>query len=124
MLISPLLSAVYLHYVLDRWRQAARGEITIVRYAGDAILGFERQDEAKRYLGQLKEHLRELSRPATLASILAMLTGCGVKDSWPSLGIQTVYTTERISVGKFFSFTRASAMMNPAESVQRRADAL
>jgi len=61
--ISPLLSNVYLHYVLDQWtdqwRQAARGEITIVRYADDAILGFERQDEAARYLGELKEHLRE-----------------------------------------------------------------
>ena len=61
--ISPLLSNVYLHYVLDpwtdQWRQAGRGEITIVRYADDAILGFERQDQAERYLRELKEHLRE-----------------------------------------------------------------
>ena len=61
--VSPLLSNVYLHYVLDqwtdRWRHAARGEITIVRYADDAILGFEHQDEAERYLRELKEHLRE-----------------------------------------------------------------
>ena len=61
--ISPLLSNVYLHYVLDQWtdqwRQAARGEITIVRYADDAILGFQHQDEAERYLRELQEHLRE-----------------------------------------------------------------
>lgn len=61
--ISPLLSNVYLHYVLDQWtdqwRQAARGEITIVRYADDAILGFEHQDEAERYLRELKAHLSE-----------------------------------------------------------------
>jgi len=61
--ISPLLSNVYLHHVLDQWtdqwRQAARGEITIVRYADDAILGFEHQNEAERYLRDLKEHLRE-----------------------------------------------------------------
>ena len=54
---------MYLHYVLDQWtdqwRQAARGEITIVRYADDAILGFEHQDEAERYLRELKEHLLE-----------------------------------------------------------------
>jgi hypothetical protein len=56
---SPLLSNVYLHYVLDQWRQAARGEITIVRYADHAILGFERQDEAERYLRELKVHLCE-----------------------------------------------------------------
>src|SRR6202035_4079996 len=61
--ISPLLSNVYLHYVLDQWtdqwRQATRGNITIVRYADDAILGFERQDEAERYLRELQKHLRE-----------------------------------------------------------------
>lgn len=61
--VSPLLSNVYLHYVLDQWsdqwRQTTRGQVTIVRYADDAILGFERQDEAERYLRELKEHLRE-----------------------------------------------------------------
>ena len=60
--ISPLLSNVYPHYVLDQWTdqwpQAAHGEMTIVRYA-DAILDFERQDEAERYLRELKEHLHE-----------------------------------------------------------------
>jgi hypothetical protein len=43
----------------NQWRQAARGEITIIRCADDAILGFERQDEAERYLRERKEHLRE-----------------------------------------------------------------
>lgn len=60
--ISPLLSNVYLHYVLDQWsdqwRQSARGQITIVRYADDAILGFQYEDEAERYLRDLREHLR------------------------------------------------------------------
>lgn len=60
--ISPLLSNIYLHYVLDQWtdhwRQAARGDVIIVRYADDAILGFQHQWEAERYLKQLKEHLR------------------------------------------------------------------
>ncbi len=59
--ISPLLSNVYLHYVLDQWtdqwRQRAGGEITIVRYADDAILGFQYEDEAEGYLGELKKHL-------------------------------------------------------------------
>ena len=57
--VSPLLSNVYLHYVLDqwtdRWRQAVRGQIAIVRYADDAILGFERQDEAESYLRELPQ---------------------------------------------------------------------
>jgi RNA-directed DNA polymerase len=61
--ISPLLSNVYLHYVLDQWsdqwRQRARGDVTIVRYADDAILGFQYADEADQYLTELREHLRQ-----------------------------------------------------------------
>jgi group II intron reverse transcriptase/maturase len=61
--ISPLLSNVYLHYVLDQWsdqwRQKAKGRITIIRYADDAILGFQYESEAKCYLRNLKEHLRQ-----------------------------------------------------------------
>jgi RNA-directed DNA polymerase len=61
--ISPLLSNVYLHYVLDQWsdqwRQAAAGEMTIVRYADDAIVGFQHEHEAKRYLRELREHLQQ-----------------------------------------------------------------
>ena len=61
--ISPLLSNVYLHYALDpwsdQWRQKRRGTITIVRYADDAILGFQYQDEAERHLRDLKGHLRQ-----------------------------------------------------------------
>ena len=61
--ISPLLSNIYLHYVLDQWtdqwRQTAQGDVIIVRYADDAILGFQHQREAERYLKQLKERLRQ-----------------------------------------------------------------
>lgn len=61
--ISPLLSNVYLHYVLDQWsdqwRQKRRGMITIIRYADDAIVGFQNQDEAQQYLRELKVHLRQ-----------------------------------------------------------------
>ncbi len=61
--ISPLLSNIYLHYVLDQWtdqwRRTARGEITIVRYADDAILGFQHEMEAEKYLNDLREHLRQ-----------------------------------------------------------------
>lgn len=59
--VSPLLSNVYLHDVLDQWtdqwRQEGRGDITIVRYADDAIIGFEHEDEAKQYLQDLRERL-------------------------------------------------------------------
>ena len=60
--ISPLLSNIDLHYVLDQWsdqwRRNARGDVTIVRYADDAILGFQYREEAEKYLRDLREHLR------------------------------------------------------------------
>ena len=58
--ISPLFSNVFLHYVLDLWlvawrKRHARGEIIIVRYADDFVLGFREEIDAKRCLEALKE---------------------------------------------------------------------
>ena len=62
--ISPTLAHLYLHYVLDLWAEAwrkkqARGDVSIVRYADDARLGFEQRNEAERFLEQLRERLRK-----------------------------------------------------------------
>ena len=61
--ISPLLSNVYLHYVLDQWtdqwRQVGNGDVTIVRYADDAIIGFQHEAEARQYLQDLRERLSD-----------------------------------------------------------------
>jgi RNA-directed DNA polymerase len=62
--ISPVLANLYLHYVLDLWVEAwrkkqARGDVMIVRYADDAVMGFERREEADRFLEQLRERLRK-----------------------------------------------------------------
>jgi len=58
--ISPLLSNIYLHYVLDlwvqRWRQKqARGEVILVRFADDFVAGFQHRHEAERFLAELRE---------------------------------------------------------------------
>jgi RNA-directed DNA polymerase len=62
--ISPILANLYLHYVLDVWVQAWRkkvagGEMIVVRYADDAVLGFENREDAERFLEQLRERLRK-----------------------------------------------------------------
>jgi RNA-directed DNA polymerase len=62
--ISPVLANLYLHYVLDVWVEAWRkkvghGDVIIVRYADDAVLGFEQREEAERFLEQLRERLRK-----------------------------------------------------------------
>jgi group II intron reverse transcriptase/maturase len=58
--ISPLLSNIYLHYVLDLWVQQwrekqARGEIIFVRFADDFVAGFEHRQDAERFLAELRE---------------------------------------------------------------------
>ena len=61
--ISPLLANIYLHYVLDQWtdqwRQKAQGDVIIVRYADDAVIGFQHDHEAQKFLKELREHLRQ-----------------------------------------------------------------
>ena len=61
--ISPLLANIYLHYVLDQWtdqwRQSAQGDVIIVRYADDAVIGFQHEREAKKFLEDLGEQLGE-----------------------------------------------------------------
>lgn len=56
--ISPLLSNVYLHYVLDEWfeqqiKPRLKGAAYLIRYADDAVLGFAREDDARRVLAVL-----------------------------------------------------------------------
>lgn len=60
--ISPLLSNIFLHYVLDLWghqwrRQQARGRVIVVRYADDFVMGFEHEGDARRMMAALKERL-------------------------------------------------------------------
>jgi len=58
--VSPLLANAYLHYVLDLWADwwrhcHARGDVIIVRWADDFIVGFEHEDDARRFLVELRE---------------------------------------------------------------------
>ena len=59
---SPLLANIYLHYVFDlwanRWRKRhARGRVIIVRYADDIVIGFEHEDEARRFLADMRQRM-------------------------------------------------------------------
>jgi len=59
--ISPLLANIYLHYVFDLWaqqwrRRRSNGDMIVIRYADDTILGFEHREDAEQFLKDL--HLR------------------------------------------------------------------
>jgi RNA-directed DNA polymerase len=59
--ISPLLANIYLHYVFDLWvrdwRRQATGDVIVVRYADDFIVGFQHEQEARRFPVELRERL-------------------------------------------------------------------
>jgi RNA-directed DNA polymerase len=60
--ISPLLANIYLHYALDLWaerwrRREATGDMIIVRYADDFIVGFQHENDARRLLDAMRERL-------------------------------------------------------------------
>src|SRR5215218_410855 len=63
---SPLLSNVYLHYVFDLWadqwrRRHARGDVIIVRFADDYIVGFEHRSDARQFLDDLRGRLAKFN---------------------------------------------------------------
>jgi len=64
--VSTLLSNVYLHYVFDlwvrQWRQRhARGDMLVVRFADDLLLGFQHRDDAERFQTELRERFAEFN---------------------------------------------------------------
>ncbi len=63
---SPLLANVYLHYVFDLWadwwrRRYAHGDVVIVRFADDFVVGFQHLGDAKRFLDDLRERFAKFN---------------------------------------------------------------
>jgi group II intron reverse transcriptase/maturase len=60
--VSPLLANIYLHYVFDLWVQRwrtrqAQGDVVVVRFADDFVVGFQHRGEAERFLAELRERV-------------------------------------------------------------------
>ncbi|MDX1967616.1 MAG: group II intron reverse transcriptase/maturase, partial [Planctomycetaceae bacterium] len=103
--ISPLLANVYLHYVfdqwVDKWRKSAAGDVIVVRYADDAIIGFQQWETAQRFLEELKERLAkfglELNEDKTrliefgrFARVKRKRRGVGKPETFTFLGLRHV----------------------------------
>jgi RNA-directed DNA polymerase len=64
--ISPLLANIFLHYVFDLWAEQwrgreATGDMVIVRYADDIVLGFQHEADARRFWEAMRERLGAFS---------------------------------------------------------------
>jgi group II intron reverse transcriptase/maturase len=114
--ISPLLANIYLHYVFDLWIEAwrkkvARGDVIVVRYADDLVVGFEHQEVAEQFLKAFEERLRQfglevhdektrLIEFGRHASIRRAKRGEGKPETFTFLGF-THICRQRISDGSF-----------------------
>jgi RNA-directed DNA polymerase len=65
-IISPVLANIYLHYAFDLWvhqwrKRNARGDVIVVRYADDFVVGFEHRAEAERFQKDLADRLKQFN---------------------------------------------------------------
>ena len=124
--VSPLLGNVYLHYVFDLWahdwrRRHARGDVVIVRFADDIIVGFEHEREARRFLADLRERFTrfgmELADDKTsllefgrFAAARRRRRGLGRPGTFTFLGFVHICGTTRTGRFKLLRLTIAKRM--------------
>jgi group II intron reverse transcriptase/maturase len=85
--ISPLLANVYLHYVFDLWvqrwrRKQARGEVVVVRFADDFVVGFEHRHEAEQFLAELRERFAKFGLELHPDKTRLILFGRRAEQDW------------------------------------------
>jgi RNA-directed DNA polymerase len=142
--ISTLIANVYLHYVFDLWvhqwrGRHARGEMIVVRFADDAVVGFEHRDDAERFLVDLRDRFAEFNlEPADEKTRLIEFgrsaardraaRGLGKPESFDFLGFTHVCgktrKTGRFALKRVTSKKRMRAKLRTvkAELMQRRHD--
>jgi hypothetical protein len=117
---SPLLANVYLHYVFDLWaarwrRREATGDMIILRYADDIVLGFEHEADARRFWDAMRARLQafalslhpdktRLIEFGRLAAIRRARRGLGKPETFTFLGFTFICGKSRR--GKFLLFRK------------------
>ena len=120
--ISPVLANIYLQYVLDLWvqqwrKKCAKGEVIIVRYADDFVMGFQYREDAERLQKELKDRMQqfglELNSEKTLLIEFGRLTvdnrakrGEGKPETFDFLGF--TYICARTWKNGYFTIKRKS----------------
>jgi RNA-directed DNA polymerase len=112
---SPLLANVYLHYVFDLWaerwrRREATGDVVIVRYADDIVVGFQHEADARRFWDAMRARLAEFALSlhpektrliefGRFAAVTRAKRGLGKPETFNFLGFKLICGTSRS--GKF-----------------------
>jgi RNA-directed DNA polymerase len=110
--ISPLLANIYLHCVYDLWvqrwrRRCAQGDVIVVRYADDLVVGFQYLADAHRFLAELKQRLEALAlectrtRPGSSSSDGSLMRAAGlVVRASPNLRLTGLHPQIRADPGR------------------------
>jgi len=135
--ISPLLANIYLHYAFDLWVQwwrttRTQGDVIVVRYADDFIVGFQHRGEAERFLAALRERFArfglELHPDKTrliefgpFAAANRRKRGLGKPETFDFLGFTHICTTKR-SNGRFTVLRQTMAKRRTAKLAEVKAE--
>ena len=132
--ISPLLANVYLHYAFDLWvhqwrRQQADGDVCVVRYADDFVVGFEHKAEALRFLDALRRRLAQfglelhpdktrLIEFGRFASETRRRRGAGKPETFDFLGFTHACSRTRKGAFTVLRFPMASRMRRTLQAIR------
>jgi RNA-directed DNA polymerase len=132
--ISPLLGNIYLHYVLDLWAQRwrrceATGDMIVVRYADDVVVGFEHEDDARRFLGAMRARLEEfmlslhpdktrLIEFGRFAAVNRKQRGLGKPETFAFLGFTFICGTSRQGRFQLQRKTRGDRMRTKLQDIK------
>jgi RNA-directed DNA polymerase len=117
--ISPLLANIYLHYVFDLWVQhwrtkQARGDVIVVRYADDFVVGFQYRHEAERFLKELHTGKTRLIEFGRFAGQDRASRGEGKPETFDFLGFTHICAKTR--KGKFTVLRKTMRKKAPCEA--------
>lgn len=132
--ISPLMANAYLHYVFDLWAQQwrnrqARGEMIVVRYADDSVVGFEHESDAKRFLSDMRARSEafglslhpdktRLIRFGRFAALNRKERGLGKPETFNFLGFTLVCGAKRSGGFQILRRTRSDRMQATLQRVK------
>lgn len=135
--ISPLLANIYLHYVFDLWfqrwrRRDAKGDVIVVRYADDSVVGFEAEADASRFAKALKARFAQfglsLNEQKTrvlqfgrYAASQRKRAGLGRPQTFDLLGFTHICATKRSNGGLIVKRLTSSKRMRATLKALRQA---
>ena len=125
---SPLLANIYLHYVFDLWVQAwrkkrAHGDVIVVRYADDIVVGFEFKDEAERFWAELKERMLKFQLELHPEKTRLFEFGCHAAANRKRLGLGKPETFDFLGFKHICGKTKKGRFLVLRQTVRKRMQA-